>query len=156
MRIISVGDLEQLLGKRHQFIGRQAAVTLVHGLGQRVGDAGADPDHRGLLDAEFHGDRIGGPEADAANIARQSIGVLGHHLHRIGAVGLVDSDRTSRADAVRCRKTMMSRTTFCSAQAPVMRLARIGPIPGTSRSRSGSASITSKTVSPKAFTSFLA
>jgi hypothetical protein len=26
-----------------------------------------------------------------------------------------------------CRKTMISRTTFCSAQAAVMRLARTGP-----------------------------
>ena len=28
-----------------------------------------------------------------------------------------------------CRKTMISRTTFCSAQASVMRLARTGPMP---------------------------
>ena len=31
---------------------------------------------------------------------------------------------------------MISRTIFCSAQAPVIRLARIGPMPVTSRSRS--------------------
>ena len=36
---------------------------------------------------------------------------------------------------------MISRTTFCSAQASVMRLARTGPMPVTSRRRSGSASI---------------
>jgi len=51
---------------------------------------------------------------------------------------------------------MISRTIFCSAQAPVIRLARVGPIPVTSRRRSGSASITSNTFSPKARTSFLA
>ena len=50
---------------------------------------------------------------------------------------------------------MISRTTFCSAQAPVMRFARTRPIPVTSRSRSGSASMTSNTCSPKARTSFL-
>src|SRR5271168_3137171 len=36
-----------------------------------------------------------------------------------------------------CRKTMISRTIFCSAQAAVMRPARTGPIPSTSRRRSG-------------------
>ena len=36
---------------------------------------------------------------------------------------------------------MISRTIFCSAQASVMRLARTGPMPVTSRRRSGSASI---------------
>jgi hypothetical protein len=40
---------------------------------------------------------------------------------------------------------MISRTTFCSAQAPAMRLARTGPMPSTSRRRSGSASMTSNT-----------
>src|SRR3984893_10611858 len=49
---------------------------------------------------------------------------------------------------------MISRTIFCSAQASVMRLARTGPIPVTSRRRSGSASIVSNTFSPKARTSF--
>src|SRR6185312_11904986 len=32
-----------------------------------------------------------------------------------------------------CRNTMISRTAFCSAQAAVMRLARTGPMPSTSR-----------------------
>ena len=36
---------------------------------------------------------------------------------------------------------MISRTTFCSAQASVIRFARTFPMPVTSRSRSGSASI---------------
>ena len=40
---------------------------------------------------------------------------------------------------------MISRTTFCSAQAAVIRAARIGPMPVTSRSRSGSASMMSNT-----------
>jgi hypothetical protein len=43
---------------------------------------------------------------------------------------------------------MISRTIFCSAQAPMMRLARMGPMPVTSCSRSGSTSITSNTFSP--------
>ncbi len=51
---------------------------------------------------------------------------------------------------------MISRTTFCWAQASVMRLALTGPMPVTSRSRSGAASIVSNTFSPKAWTSFFA
>ena len=31
-------DLEQLLGKRYQLFRRQAAMPLIHGLGQRIGN----------------------------------------------------------------------------------------------------------------------
>ena len=51
---------------------------------------------------------------------------------------------------------MISRITFCSAQASVIRFARTLPMPVTSRSRSGSASITSNTFSPNARTSLRA
>ena len=51
---------------------------------------------------------------------------------------------------------MISRTAFCSAQAARMLAARTGPMPSTSRSRSGVVSMISKTFSPKARTSFLA
>jgi hypothetical protein len=51
---------------------------------------------------------------------------------------------------------MISRTIFCSAQAVVMRLARTGPMPSTSRNRSGAPSMISNTFSPKALTIFLA
>src|SRR5258705_6685165 len=64
--------------------------------------------------------------------------------------------RTARAvpTPLLCRKTIISRMIFCSAQAAVMRLARTAPMPVTSRRRSGSASIVSNTFSPKARTSF--
>jgi len=55
-----------------------------------------------------------------------------------------------------CRKSMISRMTFCSAQPAMIRSARFGPIPVTSRNRCGSCWMTSKTVSPNARTSFLA
>ena len=51
---------------------------------------------------------------------------------------------------------MISRTTFCSAQAAVMRSARTGPIPSTSRNRSGSTSMMSNTFSSSALTILLA
>src|SRR5258707_860649 len=59
--------------------------------------------------------------------------------------------RTARAvpTPLLCRKTMISRMIFCSAQASVMRLARTRPMPVTSRRRSGCASIVSNTFSPK-------
>ena len=55
-----------------------------------------------------------------------------------------------------CRNSMISRMTFCSAQPAMIRAARFGPMPVTSRRRSGSCSIISNTASPKARTSFLA
>src|SRR6185503_16065544 len=70
--------LEQLLGKRYQLFRRQAAMSLIHGLGQRVGNPRANPHHGRLLDSELHGDRIGGLEADAADITRQPIRVFRH------------------------------------------------------------------------------
>ena len=92
--------VEQPLGERHQLGDRQAAMAVVHRLGQRIADAGAQPDRRGLLDAEPHRDGVGHLEADAADIARQPIGVLGQHLDGIGAVGLEDAHRPRGADAV--------------------------------------------------------
>ena len=79
-------DLEQLGGERSQLVGGQAAVALVHGLGQRVGDPGPGADHRRLLDPEPHRDLVGALEADAADVARQPVGVLarspGRHRRR--------------------------------------------------------------------------
>jgi hypothetical protein len=51
---------------------------------------------------------------------------------------------------------MISRMTFWSAQPRTMRPARFGPIPPTSRRRSGVSSMTSNTPSPKAATRRLA
>ena len=51
-----------------------------------------------------------------------------------------------------CRKIMISRTAFCSAQPAVILEALIGPMPETSFSRSGLASMMSKVASPKAVT----
>jgi len=45
--------LEQFFGERHKLIRGQAAMPLVHGLGQRIGNAGAHPDHRRFYDVRF-------------------------------------------------------------------------------------------------------
>ena len=93
-------NLEQLFGKRYQLFRRQAAMSLIHGLGQRIGNASADPHHGGLLDAELHRDGVGGLEADTADVARQAIRVFGHDLDGVRTVGLVDAHCPRRADAV--------------------------------------------------------
>jgi hypothetical protein len=75
-------------------------MTLVHRLGKRIGDRGTDTDHRRLLDAEPHGDCVCGLEADATDIASKTVGVLGHDLDGIGAIGLEDADRACSAHAM--------------------------------------------------------
>src|SRR5262249_24413253 len=149
-------DLEQLLGQRHQLIGWQSAVAFVHGLGQCIGDAGANPDHCGLFNAEPHGDRIGGLESDAANVTGQPIRIFSHDLHGVSTICLEIRTAPAVPTPWLCRKIMISRTAFCSAQAARMLAARTGPMPSTSRSRSGVVSMMSNTFSPNARTSFFA
>lgn len=75
-------------------------MSLVHRLRQCIGNAGAHPDHRRLLDAQLHGDCVGSLEANAANVPRQAVGVFRHDLNSVGAVGLIDSHGASRADTM--------------------------------------------------------
>jgi hypothetical protein len=96
--------LEQGFREWHELIPRQAAMTLIHRLCERVGDAGADPDHGRLLDAELHRDGIGDLEPDASDVAGQPVWVLRHHLNRIGAVGLEDAHCTRRPNPVAVQK----------------------------------------------------
>ena len=79
-------------------------MALTTGLQQGVIDAGPQANHRRGLDAQPGGDRIGGAKANAADIAGQAVGVLGHHLHGFVAVGLEDSHRPRRADAMAVQK----------------------------------------------------
>ena len=75
-------------------------MTLVHRLGQRVGYPGAQSDHGGLFDAELHRDRVGALETNASDVPGKPIGVLGHDLHGVRAVGLEDANRPGGADPV--------------------------------------------------------
>src|SRR6185369_14108113 len=93
-------DLQQPNGELNQFLLGQAAVSVVHRLSEGVRDPGADTHHRRPLDPEPEGDRIGGLEANTANVACEPIWVFGHHLNRIGAMGLIDPNSASRADTV--------------------------------------------------------
>src|SRR5437763_16445189 len=75
-------------------------MPVVHGLGERIGNAGPDPDQRRLLDAELGRNLIGGDKADPPDIASQAVRVLGDQLNGIGSVGLVDPYGSRGSDAV--------------------------------------------------------
>ena len=95
-----IGNFQQLGGQRRQLLHRQTAMPLVHRLGQRVADAGTDPDQRRLLDPDLGRDLIRGAEPDAADVPGQTVGVLADHPHGIVAIGLVDPHGPRRTDAV--------------------------------------------------------
>ncbi len=95
-----VGHVEQAGRQRAELVGRQSAVAVVHRLGQRVADAGAHPGHRRLGDAQLHRDRVGDPEPDTANVAREAVRVLRDDLDRVAPVGFEDSRRPRRDHAV--------------------------------------------------------
>src|SRR5437763_8495809 len=75
-------------------------MPVVHGLGERIGNAGPDPDQRRLLDAELGRNLIGGDKADPPNVASQAVRVLGDQLNGIGSVGLVDPYGSRGSDSV--------------------------------------------------------
>src|SRR5215510_10286747 len=75
-------------------------MAFIHGPRQRIGDASTNPDHRGLLDAELRCDSVGGLEADAPDVTGQPVGVLGHNLDGVDAIGLEDAYRPRRADTM--------------------------------------------------------
>ena len=143
-------DLEQALRQRNQLGDRQAAMSLVHRLGERIGNPGAHPHHGGLLDAELHRDGVGGLEPDAADVARQPIGVLGHDLDGVGAVGLEDAHRPRRADTVAVQEHHDFPHRLLLGPGGQNAGGANRPMPSTSRSRSGVASMTSNTFSPNA------
>src|SRR6516225_433703 len=75
-------------------------MPVVHRLRKRVGDASAHANQRGLFDAELGGDLVGRAEADATDVAGQTVRVFRDQSDRIGAIGLVNAHRARRADTV--------------------------------------------------------
>src|SRR6516165_1225570 len=106
-------------------------MAFIHRFSQRVGNAGPKPDHGGFLDAELHGNRVGGLETNAPNVASKSVRVFRHHLKGIGAVDLKDAHCPRGADAVAVQKHHDLPYRLCSAQAERMLAARTGPMPST-------------------------
>ena len=68
-------------------------MSVIERLCEGVGNARARSDHRGLLNAELHGDGVGCSEPDTPEVPRQPIGIFRDELHGVIAVGLVDTDR---------------------------------------------------------------
>ena len=79
-------------------------MAFVHRLRQCIRDAGTNANHRRLLNAKPHGDRIGGLEADPTDVAGKPIRIFGHDLDDIGAIGLVDPNSACGADPVAVQK----------------------------------------------------
>src|SRR5262249_5174060 len=86
--------------KRYELFVRKAPMPAVHCLGERIRDAGTYTNKRGLLDAELGRDLVGGAEADAPNVAGQTIRVFRDELNGIGTIGFVDAHRPRRADTI--------------------------------------------------------
>jgi len=100
----SLIDFEQRRRQLDQLLDGETAMTFVCRLLQGVGNSGPHP-LRGLpRHAKLHGDGVGGPKADAANVARQPIRILGHDLNGVMAIGLEDAHGSGRADAVRVQE----------------------------------------------------
>ena len=95
-----IGNFQQLGGQHRQLLHRQTAMPLVHRLGQRVADAGTDPDQRRILDPDLGRDLIRSAETDATDVPGQTVGVLADHPHGFVAIGLVDPHGPRRTDAV--------------------------------------------------------
>ena len=93
-------DFEQCGRKFDQIVCRQTAMTLVGGLLQCEGNAGPHPLRRLPRHAELHRYGVGGAEADAPDVAREPVGILGHHRDRVMSVGLEDANRARRADTI--------------------------------------------------------
>ena len=87
------GDFEQLDRQRDELGVGQAAMAFRRGLGQGVGDAGLGAEGRVLGDPQLLGDGVGRDEADAADVARQPVGVFLHDGDGVLAVGLEDAHR---------------------------------------------------------------
>jgi hypothetical protein len=62
-------------------------------IGQRVRYPRTQPDHGRLFDAKPYRDRVGALETNPSDVSGKPIGVLGHDLHRVRAVGLEDPNR---------------------------------------------------------------
>ena len=73
-------------------------MPVVGRLRQGVGQAGLDPLRAVAGDADAHGDRVGGLEADAPHVGREPVRLAADHADGLVAVLLVDLDGQRRGD----------------------------------------------------------
>ena len=150
-------NVEQRGGALEQPLARQRAVSLVGGFEQHPGEAGARALRRRARDPELHRDLVGDLEADAADVARQAVGIGGDQRHRVGSVGLPDPHRARGGDAVRLQEDHDLADRLLVRPAGGDALARAADrCPPPRAAVPASARSTSKTASPNAATSRLA
>src|SRR6202044_220763 len=65
-----------------------------------VGDPRAHTDRGDLFDAQLHGDSVGRLESDTTDIAREPVGILGHYLDGVRAIGPEDTHCPGGTDPV--------------------------------------------------------
>src|SRR5260370_37866352 len=82
----------------------KADMPLVAQFLQDVANGGAGPQRRGPIDSQPLGQLLGGLEADAPNIRRESIGIGADELDSLVAIGFVDAHGSSGAHAMRLEK----------------------------------------------------
>ena len=97
-------DIEQLGGESDEIVDRKPAMTVVGRLLQGEGHTGAQSLRRLAGHAHFHGHRVGRAKADASDVASEPIWVLGHHLNGVMAIGLENSHRARRSNAMGMQK----------------------------------------------------
>jgi len=89
------------LAPRQQLALGQVDVSLLRRLPQHMAQGGHGAVERVGGNAQLGRDLVGGLEADAAYIARQPVGRLAHHPHRLVAVLAVDAQAEGRGHVVR-------------------------------------------------------
>ena len=92
--------IEEFCRELEEGLDWKPTVSLVGRLLQGERNAGPNALRRLLRQAHLHGYRIGCSKADAFYVAGEPIGILGHHLDRVMAIGLEDAHRPGRSDAV--------------------------------------------------------
>jgi hypothetical protein len=95
---------------------------------------GPNANHGRLLDAEFHGDRIGRLEANAPDITGKPIRIFRHHLHGLGAIGFEYANGPCHADAMAVQEHHDLPNNLLLGPAATILSARTGPMLSTSRS----------------------
>ena len=96
--------VEQFAGVVNQQGLRREDVALIGEVAQRVDHAGRHARGRIVRQAQIVRDLVGGLEADAVDVLRQTIGIGLHQIDRGVAVLLVDFDGEAGVDAVALQK----------------------------------------------------
>ncbi len=98
-------------------------MPFVHRLRERVGNPGTYADQRRLLDTELGCDLISRAEANAADVASQSIRVFRDEPNGISAISFVNPRRARRADAVAVQEQhdLSNHPLLCPARDDTVR-----------------------------------